>query len=193
MTLDFLKKEISVAAKTVYFDQNDFLREKSNDPTLLRKTITLIEAHLNCDSVTEDKRDMLVGTLGNFYRIIGEPIHAIKLFNSCLNQSVNQANPHIEIVSLIRLGEALKYNNQHQDALNRFNIALKKCRLNQIDKYKDFVLQHKGKCLMELNRLNEAEQCFEAALNLRLKKEDPTLIHSTNLAIELVRSINKEK
>src|SRR5699024_12057168 len=73
----------------------------------------------------------------------------------CLKIAVEVKNIRKEIIALIRLGEALKYNGLHQRAIELFNKALDLCKTHNIDEYEDFVWQHKGKCLMELERLNE--------------------------------------
>lgn len=66
------------------------------------------------------------------------------------------------------------------------------CETNKVDEYLDFVLQHKGKCLMELAMLNEAEECFQKALTLRKSKRIRSLIYSTEQAIELVREMKSK-
>src|SRR5690625_6751464 len=73
------------------------------------------------------------------------------------------------------LGEALKYDHNHNDALELFNEALIKCSEHGMDLYEDFALQHKGKCLLELNRIEEAFVCFERALEIReMRSEEHT-------------------
>src|SRR5699024_12286139 len=69
----------------------------------------------------------------------------------------------------------------------RSSDLLKMCEVNKMDEYVDFALQHKGKCLMELARLNDAEACFVKALALRNAKGDAALMDSTEQAIDLVR------
>src|SRR5690625_6505773 len=90
-----------------------------------------------------------------------------------------------EIVSLIRLGEALKYDHNHNVALELFNKALIKCSEHGIDLYEDFALQHKGKCLLELSRIEEAVRCFERVGEIREVKANDYLMSSTQQAIGL--------
>nr|WP_250886688.1 hypothetical protein [Bacillus sp. SM2101] len=71
-----------------------------------------------------------------------------------------------------------------------FDTALYKCKGAEKDFYIDFALQHKGKCYLELNLLNEAEDCFIKALEIRKYKGNKSLIESTELAIQLVSKIN---
>ena len=136
---------------------------------------------------SHDKDDLyfLYGTIGNLYRIYGEPKTAIYYLEYTLNMSEKDNEYAREVVSLIRLGEALKYDHNHNDALELFNEALIKCSEHGMDLYEDFALQHKGKCLLELNRIEEAFVCFERALEIREMKAKDTLISSTQQAIDL--------
>lgn len=60
---------------------------------------------------------------------------------------------------------------------------------NENSIYLDFALQHKGKCLMELDRNFEAKECFKEALKIREQKEDSELIRSTILALDFLASL----
>ncbi|WOV85619.1 tetratricopeptide repeat protein [Sporosarcina jeotgali] len=139
----------------------------------------------------ENDKYFLYGALGNLYRINGQPKKAINCLTYCLNQAVVERNPTRKIVASIRLGEVLKYDSNHKMALDHFNKSLRMCEAHKIDEYLDFVLQHKGKCLMELANLNEAEECFQKALILRKSKENRSLIDSTEQAIGLVREMQR--
>jgi len=48
----------------------------------------------------------------------------------------------------------------------------------------DYVLQHFGKCLVELGELDRAEAMFEEALQLRRQRGDEGLVASTRQAID---------
>lgn len=52
-------------------------------------------------------------------------------------------------------------------------------------------MQHKGKCLLELGRIAEAQQCFKEALELRELKGDVSLIESTEQALNLTSFIRR--
>src|SRR5699024_11912919 len=90
----------------------------------------------------------------------GQPQKAIQYLTDCLKIAVEVKNIRKEIITLIRLGEALKYNGLHQRAIELFNKELDLCKTHNIDEYEDLIWQNKGKCQMELERLNEAEECF---------------------------------
>ncbi|MDS9470728.1 tetratricopeptide repeat protein [Sporosarcina pasteurii] len=173
--------------EVIYFDKSECLREKTFNPLFLNQLISQAEGLLKGSN--ENDKYFLYGALGNLYRINGQPKKAINCLTYCLNHAVEERNPTREIISLIRLGEALKYDSNHKKALDHFDKALEICDANKIDEYLDFVLQHKGKCLMELAMLNEAEECFQQALKLRKLKGNRSLIDSTEQAIELVREM----
>ncbi|WP_440895793.1 tetratricopeptide repeat protein [Amphibacillus sp. Q70] len=183
---DFSETLLSVN-DVIYFDKSEYLREKTSNSLKLNQVIHQAEDLLK--SSHENDKYFLYGALGNLYRINGQPKKAINCLTYCLNQAVEEKKPRGEIVSLIRLGEALKYGGNHKKALDHFNKALGMCETLQIDEYLDFGLQHKGKCLMELAMLDEAEQCFQKALELRKAKKSHSLINSTEQAIELVRAM----
>lgn len=183
------RKNLSSVNEIIYFDKSEFLREKTSNPLRLNQVISQAEGLLKGSN--ENDKYFLYGALGNLYRINGLPKKAINCLTNCLNQAVEERNPTREIVSLIRLGEALKYDRNHKKALNHFNKALGMCEAHKVDEYLDFVLQHKGKCLMELAKLDEAEECFQKALTLRKQKGNHSLIDSTEQAIVLVREMQR--
>ncbi|WP_419960270.1 hypothetical protein [Psychrobacillus sp. BM2] len=92
-----------------------------------------------------------------------------------------------QISNLIRLGEALKYAGQHQQALSKFNDVIDQCAKQQNSRLLDFAYQHKGKCLLELEELSEADGCFQKAMDLRVQKGDESLIDSTQRALNFVK------
>lgn len=187
MNLADYRERLVTINEIVYFDKNEYLREKTSNPLILNELID--EAENLLQSSNEDDRYFLYGTIGNLYRINEQPEKAISFLSYCLNHAVGEKNLTREIVSLIRIGEAHKYDNNHTKALELFNKALDKCDANKVDEYLDFVMQHKGKCLMELGRLNEAKECFLKALMLRKSKGNTSLIESTEQAIRLVKDL----
>lgn len=125
-----------------------------------------------------------------------QPKKAIMFLNFCINLVKEEGNIQREVVTLIRFGEALKYDNQQITALRTFEKALDLCIENNLINYEDFALQHKGKYMIELGLLEDAEKCLLRALYLRKLKNDNALIESTQKAIELIeqlKKINKNK
>lgn len=165
--LNFRQKTLTIN-ENIYFDKNDYLREKATDPSRLNEFID--EAKDLLKNSNKGDKYFLHGVLGNLYRINGQPKEAITCLTYCLDYAIREKSYKKEIISLIRLGEAFKYDNNHELALDKFNKALRICKNKQVDEYLDFALQHKGKCLMELARLEDAEICFIKALEIRNKK-----------------------
>lgn len=187
MNLEDYRESLVTINEIIYFDEKEYLREKTSNPLKLNEIIDAGESLLQYSN--EDDSYFLYGTIGNLYRINEQPEKAISFLSYCLRYAVREKNLTREIVALIRIGEAHKYDNNHTKALELFNKALDKCDANKIDEYLDFVMQHKGKCLMELGRLNEAEECFLKALKLRISKGNPSLIDSTEQALRLVKDL----
>lgn len=191
MRIADFNKSLSSVNEFIYFDSNDYLREKTSNPLGLKQVIAEAEYLLKI-GVGESDKYFLNGTVGNLYRICGEPQKAFDYLYSCLCFALEEGNITRETVTLIRLGEALKYDEKHEEALDLFEEALKKCKDNKLDTYLDFALQHKGKCLMEMGSLDEAEISFIKALKLREFKGDTTLIDSTKKALELVKILKNQ-
>ena len=80
----------------------------------------------------------------------------------------------------------MKYADQHQQALSKFNDAVDQCARQESSQLLDFAYQHKGKCLLELEDISQASEYFQKAMELRIKKGDVSLIASTQLAIDYV-------
>ena len=188
--VDF-KKSLSSVNEFIYFDSNDYLREKTSNPLKLKQVIADAEYLLKI-SFEKSEKYFLYGTVGNLYRICEEPQKALNYLNFCLCLALEEGNITREAVTLIRLGEALKYDEKHDEALEFFEKAFIKCKENKLDTYLDFALQHKGKCLMEMGRLDEAEISFIKAFKLREFKGDTTLIDSTKKALDLVKGLKSQ-
>ncbi|MFJ7827390.1 tetratricopeptide repeat protein [Psychrobacillus sp. NPDC096623] len=124
----------------------------------------------------------LYGTIGNLYRIKGE----VKFAIGALSKAVELSEGNKKLVNLIRLGEALKYAGQHQKSLSVFNGVIDQCAKKEHFQLLDFAYQHKGKCLLELEDKSQANEYFQKAMELRIKKGDESLIKSTQVAIDFV-------
>lgn len=186
--IDF-KKNMATINELIYFDRNEYLREKTTHPLEINKVID--EAKGLLKGSNQDDTYYLYGVLGNLHRILGQPKEAINYLTFCLDHAVEVGDFTKKVVALIRLGEAFKYDNNHGMALEKFNNALEICEAHQINEYLDFVWQHKGKCLLELERPKDAEKCFVKALELRNSKGNAALIDSTQQAIDLVKEIKE--
>ncbi|MGE8036985.1 hypothetical protein [Lysinibacillus sp. NPDC093692] len=186
MNFSEFKNCLLTISEIIYFDNNEYLREKTSNPIKLKEMIDIAE-NLLTNTKSEDEKYFLMGTLGNLYRIYGEPQKAIIILSECIRIACDQKDSNREIVSLIRLGEAIKYNGNPIEALEIFNGVLDKCEADNNLLYVDFAMQHRGKCLLELGKIAEAEKCFEGALKLREHKGDVLLIESTRQALNFIK------
>jgi len=192
MNFSKFKNCLLTISEIIYFDHNEYLREKTSNPFRLKEMIDIAE-NLLVNTKSEDEKYILMGTLGNLYRIYGEPQKAINILSECLIIACDQNDSNREIVSLIRLGEAIKYNGNPMEALEIFNEVLDKCKANDNLFYVDFAMQHKGKCLLELGEIAEAEKYFKETLKLRELKGDLSLIESTQQALNFIKKWTTKK
>lgn len=185
--MNHIKQEFLRLAETVYFDEADYLREKFREPSKVPPFTNIAENHLltlmNDDKDHKEEKYSLCGMLGNCYRIVGQPQKAIHYLTLALKIAWEEENSSKKVVTYIRLGEAWKYNDEHEKAMDMFTVAMKIVSENELGKYNDFVLQHQGKCLMEMGKWDEAKQCFQEVLEIRKKKAVPSLIESTELSL----------
>lgn len=185
LKIEDLKNELVLLQSFIYFDENDYLREKCSDEDFLQKVINEFERTIFNWSSLSPLGDLvfLYGVIGNLYRIKGEA----KLAIDALSKAVDLSEGNKKLANLIRLGEAWKYAGQHQKSLSLFNAVIDQCAKEEHFQLLDFAYQHKGKCLLELKDKSQATEYFQKAMKLRIRKGDVSLIASTQMAIDYVR------
>lgn len=178
--LHSLKESFSALQTLVYFDEKQYYREQTKNPDAVRKLIAALEGKRQNGG---EEEYFLLSALGYCYRVINKPKQAIAAL-----QEANSAFTDIKkrMVTLIRLGEAYKYDGQHQMALHSFAQAEEILRETNFLAYEDFLYQHQAKCYFELHDLEKAEVLFQKALEIRKKKGDELLIKSTGQVLEEV-------
>ena len=92
-----------------------------------------------------------------------------------------------EAANYLRLAIMRQYNGQHAEAEAMFRETLSLTRSSDTADYEDFALQHLGKCLVEMGRVDEAVECFDRALVLRWMKANAEMIASTEHALHAPR------
>ena len=188
MDLENLKRIYAAIHDGIYFDEANYYREQTKNFEAVQKLIANLEGKL-CEG-GEDSY-FLLGALGYCYRVINQSEKAIEVFQRCLD--VVGENEKKKMITLIRMGEAYKYNNQHDLALQQFEQAGNILRRGQFTKYVDFLYQHQAKCYFELNALDKAEVLLEKALELRKEKADESLIKSTRQVLDEVKKRRRTK
>ena len=185
MQIDKLKNELQSLSAYIFFDENNNLREQTNQPEALWDFVH--KAEPMCKTITStDELYFIYGALGYVYRVLNEPQKAIAYFERSLDLISEQ--PLKKIITFIRLGEAYKYANDHKKAIALFDKALEMVvKFNFLD-YDDYIYQHKGKCLMELEELNASRACFLSALHIRQQRGNQELIDSTQKVLAYVEN-----
>ena len=129
-----------------------------------------------------------LGYLTDACRVAGEIDAAVAYGEEGLERARATGNRNAETANLIRLGEALKYRDEHVVAENLFRQALANTDDDDASALRDYALQHLGKCLLEMGRYDESITCLEQALDLRRAKGNQPLIESTERALAHARS-----
>lgn len=91
----------------------------------------------------------------------------------------------LEISLRLRLYDTYRYQNKMKESETGFKQLLMLTEIgSQHQNYRDFTLQHLGKLYFNLGAFDQAMECFEEALALRVVKEDDALIDSTEKAMQ---------
>jgi tetratricopeptide (TPR) repeat protein len=166
-----------------------FQRHAPEDPAALRRQLQEHLAQLEQIKAGSDALEVIrmTGLIGEEYRFLGEYVAALSLLEEALAGAQRLGARRLEVVNCIRLATAYQYMGRHDEAEALFRRALELAgEPGNVDRL-DFALQHRGKCLVEMGRLEEAAACFEEALALRQAKGDAGLIASTEQALAAVR------
>lgn len=183
MSIEKVQKEFKMLSQYVFFDEEQYLREQTKSKRhfniFIQETEILLET-----SLTMDEQYCIFSFLGYSYRILNNPTEGIKYFQKCL--TISQHEPRKQIITMIRLGEAYKYANLHKKALELLDDAINISNVYQIEDYKHYIYQHKGKCFLELGDVTLAKDNLHDALSIREKIENDALIYSTRQVIDFI-------
>ncbi|GIK30050.1 MAG: tetratricopeptide repeat protein [Chloroflexi bacterium] len=158
-----------------------------NDDALIPH-IEFAENQLAMLRMPEGKARMLA-QIGTYYRQTSDPARAIPYFKQAVEICRAANLRKLEAVNTLRLGVALQYAGQVQDAEDVLQIALTLCE--RYREHEDYAYQHWGKFLVERGAVAEAIPYFEAALRKRIAGGNPDLIESSRAALEGARVLLK--
>jgi tetratricopeptide (TPR) repeat protein len=166
------------------------LREGAKDSNELKSAIRLAQEELEKAEEIQHHEAViqLLGYLGNACRISNLLGESVKYLERAVLLCRTIGDRKAELVNTIRLAEARKYNGELSIAEELLRTALKWTNEEGFSAYKDFVLQHLGKCRLEQGAPDDAIRLLEEALELRIAKEDSELINSTELALQMARN-----
>lgn len=148
----------------------------------------LLEARESGEMAT---RLQLLGQIGNDQRALGNLLEADMFLTDAVALARTLGDTRREAMNGIRLATARQYQGQHADAEAIFRAALALAQSGDAADYEDFALQHLGKCLVEMGRIDEAVECFDRALVLRWMKADADLIASTEQALHTAQRLQE--
>ena len=164
-----------------------FLRQYADQavPVLHRLQEQLDELVAAREAQDEQAILPLLGEVGEGFRMLGRMDHARAPLEEAVALADRLGDARRAMVNRLRLATLQQYANDQDGALALFDDALARAR--DLGLLVDFVQQHRGKCLAELGRWDEAIAEFEAALTKREAGGDPDLIASTREALDLAR------
>lgn len=167
----------------------DFLR--ASHRRILDYELLVAEAREQLAALPERawrKRAKLKGRLGALLMADPEKLEeALCLLDASMESARAKGFDRLVVASGIRRATVMQYLGEHEAALMAFEQALTLIRERRILKYRDFALQHMGKCLAELGDIERAQVCFQQALRLRRRRTDPDLVESTERAIDALK------
>ncbi len=144
-------------------------------------------AALPADEAAERLR--LLGAVGNDERARGNLAEAERLLTEAVALARSLGDARREAANLIRLATAIPYADRHAGAEPLFRAALALTARPEAAEYRDFVLQHWAKWLVETGNVAEAVACFAQALALRREKGDGELVASTERSLAAAREL----
>ena len=112
---------------------------------------------------------------------------AQQALTSAIELSELVGDRRLETANRIRLAHVYQWRQDYAMSEKLFEEAIANCQCDpDLAYYLDFAYQHIGKCKFDQQQYEAARHYFEAALSLRRSKGDPSLIDSTQLAIDTV-------
>lgn len=118
---------------------------------------------------------------------------AVELLREAVEQCLQIDEPKLWISNSLRMAVALQYAERHHEALGYFERTLEAVGERDDRFLEDFCLQHMGKCLAEVGRLDEARRCLKSALELRKSRRDDALADSSRRALRVIESFDVEE
>lgn len=168
-----------------------FLRGEPEDRAALEQEVRVLESSYQTLCAAQDQAGALrvTGRLAERLRLLGDleraQLYAERHHVLCLAVGSDEERAR----GLVRVATVRQFLGHHEAAEPLFREASRMCDRLGIVGVKDFALQHFGKCLVEMGRLDEAADCFKEALRLRQKKNDASLLASTREAIDALSKL----
>ena len=143
----------------------EFLRDHATGPDGQRRR-GAAEAELAAARAGADTARLARALLraGETCRILGDYNASVLHQEEAIQLALTPAKSRL---ARLALATTLQYRDEHERAVELFRNLLDEIRETPERTHEDYVLQHFGKCLAEMGRLDEATDLFGAALRLR--------------------------
>lgn len=170
----------------------DDLKATPNNYEETIKGIALFQSKiLNTDNIIDKAK--LHSKLGFYLKIVGKFEESELSLKNAIELFTQEKDFLSCFVAKIRLAQNFQFNNNLYSAINLINDLEKELNKNfELDFYRDFIFQHKGKILFDLKNYKEALIYFNKALKIRTLKNNEELINSTKLAIAVTKNSMKK-
>jgi len=176
-----MKDKSTLNLKTYFGDD---LHDYPENPNDLRDFIEIERQEIrNLSGAEKHKR---ISQLGVRCRQLGNYDEAHELFKTASAYFEN-TNPQYAMVNALRWGDVFRFEKRFDEALDTLKKAEKILLTHKFMEYQDFYLQHLGKLFFDKSDYKMALACFEKALALRIKKDNPDLISSTEFALKVTK------
>src|SRR5699024_9798373 len=109
---------------SIYQDECNYLRDQIPVREGAKLITFLNEYKPYIDQYSDEERYILYNAFGNSYRIVNQAGEAVDYLLKAFQLAEKENDPRKMVITLIRKGEAFKYNNHHQEALILFEKAL---------------------------------------------------------------------
>ena len=164
-----------------YFDEN--LKEVFEEPIEAREYIQKQKLLLKTQPV--DERVKMLAEIGTYSRILRDLDDARAYLEQALQEFPKSTiKGDYYIVLRIRYAHVLQWQEHFNKSTSILKACVKECEsIDELYHYLDYAWQHLGKNYFDMKQYASALRAFNIALELRNKKGDIDLIHSTKAAI----------
>ena len=167
-----------------------WLRQVVTDRALLDHARMIAATHVADARQRGDERALVraLGYLGEVDRLAGRFPESERSLGEALALATRQGDRRMRVAALIRLGELNRCRDRYDVAEALLREALGVSTDTDGAVYRHFALQHLGKTLLDAGRFLEAIETLESKLVIRRDLGEPSLIVSTEQALEAARA-----
>lgn len=167
------------------------LRDIPNNATQMRHALSWLCSQLE-EETDRDRQITLLGLMGSYARMLQQLSTARRYISEAIEQAQSIRDSRLETINRIRLAHICHWQEHYAESEALFEEVIVSCqRSAELSEYLDFAYQHAGKCKYDQQQYEAALVYFEKARSLRIEKADPSLIHSTQYAIERTLAARK--